>query len=132
MPVCTLYCNQTLIFTASVQRSTSCCTLKVKTFFLGFADLTTLVHELIARWRKAKNEIIRRQSDIKDCFEWLSRFNKGIEQHVGFIERKEQEFHSINKTNAETSESIERKIEALEDVQKDLKEHRANFAQVKS
>lgn len=94
--------------------------------------MTTLVHELIARWRKAKNEIIRRQSDIKDCFERLSRFNKGIEQHVGFIERKEQEFHSINKTNAETSESIERKIEALEDVQKDLKEHRANFAQVKS
>lgn len=94
--------------------------------------MTTLVHELIARWRKAKNEIIRRQSDIKDCYDRLSRFNKGIEQHVGFIERKEQEFHSINKTNAETSESIERKIEALEDVQKDLKEHRANFAQVKS
>ena len=89
-----------------------------------------MVQELIARWRKAKNEILRRQSDIKDCFERLSRFNKGIEQHVSFIERKEQEFHSINQTTAETSESLERKIEAMQDVQKDLNDHRTNFSSV--
>ena len=89
-----------------------------------------MVQELIARWRKAKNEILRRQSDIKDCFERLSRFKKGIEQHVTFIERKEQEFHSINQTTAETSESLERKIEAMQDVQKDLNDHRTNFSSV--
>ena len=96
----------------------------------GFVDLTKLIQDLIGRWRKAKNEIIRRQSDIKDCYERVCRFKKSVDSHGSFLDRKEVELESVMATEAETSDSIERKIKAVEDIQEDLNNQRNNFRTV--
>ena len=96
----------------------------------GFVDLTKLIQDLIGRWRRTKNEIIRRQTDIKDCYERVCRFKKGVDSHSSFLDRKEGELEGIMATEAETTDSIERQIEAVEHIQEDLNNQRSNFRTV--
>ncbi|CAG5094889.1 Oidioi.mRNA.OKI2018_I69.XSR.g13937.t1.cds [Oikopleura dioica] len=96
----------------------------------SFETLTVLVQSLIARWRNAKTEIIRRQTDVKDAFDKLGKFKQSIKKHVTFVENKEKELDSILATQAETSEAIQRKLSKVEGLQKEINSLQDEFVQV--
>ena len=105
-------------------------------FLIGYSDesfetLTVLVQSLIARWRNAKTEIIRRQTDVKDAFDKLGKFKQSIKKHVTFVENKEKELDSILATQAETSEAIQRKLSKVEGLQKEINSLQDEFVQVR-
>ena len=92
--------------------------------------MTVLVQSLIARWRSAKTEIIRRQTDVKDAFDKLGKFKQSIKKHVTFVDNKEKELDSILQGQAETSEAVERKLKKVEGLQKEINSLQDEFVQV--
>ncbi len=92
--------------------------------------MTVLVQSLIARWRNAKTEIIRRQTDVKDAFDKLGKFKQSIKKHVTFVDNKENELASILQVETETSEAVERKLKKVEGLQKEINSLQDEFVQV--
>ena len=85
---------------------------------------------MINRWKRCKNEIGRRQTEIKEAFDRLGRFKKNLDKHVSFLDKTEVEFNQIANTEAETSDAIQRKIDSIEEIKKDLDAKQQDFETV--
>ena len=86
---------------------------------------------MINRWKRCKNEIGRRQTEIKEAFDRLGRFKKNLDKHVSFLDKTEVEFNQIASTEAETSDAIQRKIDSIEEIKKDLDAKQHDFETVR-
>ena len=85
---------------------------------------------MINRWKRCKNEIGRRQTEIKEAFDRLGRFKKNLDKHVSFLDKTEDEFNQIANTEAATSEAIQRKIDSIEEIKKDVDAKQQDFETV--